>query len=99
MSLTTYFKIFSYATIGVATLALTMAGGLPVGLAIVFWLLMLLAWKIEGSRWQLSERSGLVVVLLSVPLFLIDWQYQKFTGESPGRVGVNALAHLILFLA
>ncbi len=98
MSLETYFRVFSYATVAVATLALTLAGGLPLALAFAFWLLMVLAWKVEGSSWQISERIGLVVVLLSVPLFLIDWQYQKVSGVSPGRVGVNALAHLIIFL-
>ena len=53
----------------------------------------------ESTKWQLSERAGLVVVLLSIPLFFLDWHYQKTIGEPAGRVGVNALAHLILFLA
>jgi transglutaminase-like putative cysteine protease len=32
-------------------------------------------------------------------MFFLDWHYQKAIGEPPARVGVNALAHLIVFLA
>jgi hypothetical protein len=99
MSLETYFRAFSYATIAVATLALTLAGGLPVYLTVLFLALMVAAWKFEGNKWQLSERTGLIVVLLSVPLFLLDWKFQNSIGGPAGRVGVNALAHLIIFLA
>jgi transglutaminase-like putative cysteine protease len=99
MNFATYFKVSSYAMIAVATLALTLAGGLPVVLAAVFLLLLGAAWRFEGTKWQLSERTGLIVVLLAIPLFFLDWQYQKTAGELAGRVGVNALAHLIVFLA
>jgi len=80
-------------------LALFLSGGLHVGLAICFVAVVVLAWKLEDTKWQLSERTGLLVVLLSVPLFIIDWQFQKASGEPAGRFGVTALAHLIIFLA
>ena len=99
MTLETYFRAFSYATIAVATLALVLAGGLHPALAAAFFVILLAAWGLEGRRWQLSERMGLVAVLLSIPLFLLDWQYQKTIGEPVGRLGVAALAHLIVFLA
>jgi len=99
MTFKTYFKTSSYATVAVATLALLLAGGLPISLAVLFWLLMAAAWQLEGTKWQLSERTGLIVVLLSIPLFFIDWKYQQSVGEPAGRLGVNALAHLIVFLS
>src|SRR6476469_3402165 len=99
MSLETYVRAFSYATIAVATLALVWAGVLHPALAVVFFAIMLAAWGLEGRKWQMSERVGLVAVLLSVPLFLLDWKYQKAIGEPAGRLGVTALAHLIVFLA
>ncbi|MGH9871457.1 MAG: transglutaminase TgpA family protein [Pyrinomonadaceae bacterium] len=99
MSLETYFRAFSYATIAVATLALLLAGGLSATLAILFWLVMIFAWKAEGTKWQLSERTVLVVVLLSIPLFLLDWKFQQSIGETAAKVGVTALAHLIVFLS
>ena len=85
--------------IGVAMMALVLAGGLSYLLALLFIIVMALAWKLENTRWQLPERIGLGVVLLSIPLFYIDWQYQKVTGEPVERLGVNALAHLIVFLS
>ena len=99
MKFKTYFQIFSYAMIAVATLALLLAGGLSVALAVLFWLVMVLAWKFESTKWQLSERTVLVVVLLSIPLFLLDWKFQQSLGETVGKVGVTALAHLIVFLS
>ena len=80
-------------------LALVLAGGLHPALAIAFVLIFGIAWKIEDSKWQLSERVGLVVVLVSIPLFILDWQYQKSLSGSAARFGVDALAHLIVFLA
>ncbi len=85
--------------IAVAMLALVLAGGLHVGLALVFAVVMIVAWKLESTKWQISERVGLVIVLFSVPLFFLDWKYQQAVGEAPGRLGVNALAHLIVFLS
>jgi protein-glutamine gamma-glutamyltransferase len=99
MSLELYFRAFSYATVAVATLTLMLAGGLSVGLGSLVLFFMAVAWCFEGTKWQLSERTGLVVVLLSIPLFFLDWHYQKTIGEPAARVGVNALAHLIVFLA
>ncbi|HBB89850.1 MAG TPA: hypothetical protein DC047_19775 [Blastocatellia bacterium] len=99
ISLEHYFRAFSYATIAVATLALVLAGGLHRALAVAFFAILLAAWGLEGSKWQLSERVGLVAVLLSIPLFLLDWKYQQTVGEPAGKLGVAALAHLIVLLA
>jgi transglutaminase-like putative cysteine protease len=99
MSFERYFQASSYAMIAVAMLALLFAGGLPVWLGAAFAGLIAVAWNIEGKRWQLSERIGLIIVLLSIPLFFLDWQYQRAVGEVRERLGVNALAHLIVFLA
>jgi transglutaminase-like putative cysteine protease len=99
MNFKTYFQIFSYAMIAVATLALLLAGGLSLTVAVLFWLIMVVAWKFEDTRRQLSERTVLVVVLLSIPLFLLDWKLQQSLGETAGKVGVTALAHLIVFLS
>ena len=99
MSFATYFRAFSYAMIAVAMLALVLAGGLSGGLALVFLLVMVASWLLENTKWQLPERYGLGIVLLSIPLFYLDWQYQKAIGEPTERLGVTALAHLIVFLS
>ncbi len=99
MDFSTYFKASSYIMIACATVALVFAGGLHLALAALLAIVTVIAWNLEGTRWQLSERAGLVIVLLSVPLFLLDWKYQKAIGEPVGRLGVAALAHLIVFLS
>src|ERR671919_772959 len=99
MKFLTYFQVFSYAMIAVAMLALVLAGGLSYGLAFAFLVVMIVSWNLEGTRWQLPERYGLAIVLLSIPLFYLDWHYQKSLGEPAERLGVTALAHLIVFLS
>lgn len=99
MNFLTYFRAFSYAMIAVAMLALLFAGGLSTGLALLFLIVMIVSWMLENTRWQLPERYGLGIVLLSIPLFYLDWQYQKAMGEPAERLGVTALAHLIVFLS
>ena len=99
MSFETYFRGSSYAMVVCAMLALMLAGGLHLGLGVAFVAVVVVAWKAENTRWQLSERIGLVIVLISIPLFFLDWQYQRSIGEVRERFGVTALAHLITFLS
>ena len=99
MSFLKYFRAFSYAMIAVAMLALVLAGGLSSGLALIFVVVMVVSWALENTKWQLPERYGLAIVLLSIPLFYLDWHYQKRIGEPTERLGVTALAHLIVFLS
>ena len=99
MRFSIYFRAFSYAMIAVAMVSLVLAGGLSYPLALLFFSVMIATWFLEDTRWQLPERVGLVVVLLSIPLFYLDWQYQRAIGEPIERLGVNALAHLIVFLS
>jgi transglutaminase-like putative cysteine protease len=77
-------------------LSLAVSGGLNILLALGFAGVLVCAWNLEGSRWHLPERVGLAIVLLSLPLFYLDWKYNVSAEE---RVGVAALAHLILFLS
>src|SRR5690349_14859006 len=99
MNFLTYFRAFSYGMIAVAMLALVLAGGLSPLLAFVFLGVMIGSWLLENTKWQLPERYGLGIVLLSIPLFYADWHYQKLLGEPAERLGVTALAHLIVFLS
>ncbi|MBD0373007.1 MAG: DUF3488 domain-containing protein [Pyrinomonadaceae bacterium] len=96
MSFDTYFRASSYAMLAAGALSLAVSGGLSLALALAFAAVMALAWNLEGSRWQIPERTGLVIVLLSLPLFYLDW---RLNTDGQERVGVSALAHLILFLS
>jgi transglutaminase-like putative cysteine protease len=105
MGFATYFRASSYTMVAVATFGLVLAGALHVGLALLFSGLLIVAWFLEAGRWQLSERTGLVLVLLSLPIFYLDWTYQAFplrlleTGPEHANPLVSAIAHLIVFLS
>ena len=60
MDFITYFRLASYATVATAALALFVAGGVGFWLAGSFVLLLVISWKLEGTRWQLSEHLALV---------------------------------------
>lgn len=101
-----YFRFTSYATIAAAALALFVAGGVGAWLVAAFALVMLIAWKLEGTRWQLTERLALVLILISLPVFYFDWRvltpFSQIEFLETGRhanVEVAVLAHLILFLS
>jgi transglutaminase-like putative cysteine protease len=98
MSFNTFFRVSSYAMIACGALALAVSDGLSGVLAAAFAVVVVIAWKLEGTKWQLPERVGLVVVLLSLPLFYLDWQFLS-GGRGGEKVGVSALGHLILFLS
>src|ERR1044072_3082673 len=106
MKFSTYFRLTSYATVAAAAVALFVAGGIGSALAIVFGVLLLLAWRLEGTRWQLSERKALIAIVASLPIFYLeskflptylDIQYLE-TGQR-ANAEVSWLAHLILFLS
>jgi transglutaminase-like putative cysteine protease len=96
MSFNTYFRASSYAMLATGALSLAASGGLNILLALAFACVLVCAWNLEDSRWHVPERAGLAIVLLSLPLFYLDWKYNT-SGEE--RIGVAALAHLILFLS
>jgi len=90
--------------IAVATLALVWAGALHWVLGAVFCASLVLSWRLEGGTWQLSERTGLILVLLSIPIFYLDWSYQagpRFIAgdDSQTQALVGAIAHLITALS
>ena len=106
MAFTTYFRLTSYATIAAAALALFVAGGVGVWLVAAFAVVMLAAWKLEDTRWQLSERAALIVIVVSLLFFYFDWRvltpYLQIEFLESGRragVEVTVLAHMILFLS
>jgi len=106
MNFNTYFRLTSYATIAAAALALFVAGGVGLWLTGASVLVMIMAFKLEGTRWQLTEKVALVAILISLPVFYFDWRVLSANLDlqflETGRRGtpeVSVLAHLILFLS
>jgi protein-glutamine gamma-glutamyltransferase len=106
MEFSVYFRLMSYATIAAAALALLVAGGINLWLAGSFAVVMMIAWKLERTRWQLTERTALIVILVSIPIFYVDWQIlipyldiQSLETVRRGSSEVSVLSHMILFLS
>ena len=87
--------------IACGVLALATTGGMSPWLGAAFAAVLVVSWKLEGTKWRLSERAGLVIVLLSLPLFYLDWKLQGDAGAASERTrgGIAALVHLTLFLS
>jgi protein-glutamine gamma-glutamyltransferase len=101
MNFEVFFRASSYAMVAGGVLTLLLAGGLGATLAAAFGAMLVLAWRGEGTRWQLSERGGMFVVLLALPLFYLDWKYQASSRGAAEQVyaGVTALVHFTLLLS
>src|SRR5687767_1073718 len=102
MSFESYFRACSYAMVACGVLALAVSGGVGPLLAVAFAAVLAVSWRLGGTRWQLSERVGMVVVLLALPAFYLDWSFQRGGAEdAAGKVyaGVSALVHFTLLLS
>jgi transglutaminase-like putative cysteine protease len=102
MSFESYFRACSYAMIASGVLALAVSGGVGAVLAAAFVSVLVISWKLTATRWQLSERAGMFVVLLALPVFYLDWSFQKDgAADAAGQVyaGVSALVHFTLLLS
>src|ERR1043166_6446441 len=58
----------------VAAGALFGAGGASGWLVGGFFVIATVAFSLEDTRWQFSERVALVLILLSIPVFYFDWR-------------------------
>ena len=102
MSFESYFRACSYAMIASGVLALAVSGGVGPALAAGFFGVLAVSWRLNDTRWQLSERAGMFVVLLALPAFYLDWNLQRAAAvDAAGQVyaGVSALVHFTLLLS
>jgi hypothetical protein len=59
---------------------------------------VVLAWKFEGSRWQITERVGTALVVLSLPFYYLLWRFRFFDLSNTETALPGILARLILTL-
>lgn len=94
-----YFRVISYLVAICGLAALFVSGAIGIVLFSAFLLICLLAWKLEDSRWQLSERAAVLVILVAIPIFIVDWRF-RLSGIAAGEIlAASSLAKLILFLS
>jgi transglutaminase-like putative cysteine protease len=98
MNFERFFKLSSYALICGGLLALVMAGGVGALVTVLFVAAAVTSWFLEGTKWQLSERMGLILIFALLPVFYLDYKYH-FSGYPREQAAVATLARLILALA
>ena len=93
-----FFKAISYGVAFCSLFSLYVSGGTGILIVSIFCLIAILAWFIEDSRWQISEKIAVVIIFLVIPLFYIDWKYQIIGTVGEGFVAAGSLVRLIVFL-
>lgn len=92
------FKLLSYGGIFCGLLSLYFAGGIGGLTALTFSVVLLVSWFLEKTKWQLTEKMGVFLILLVVPFFYLDWKFQ-ISGFSTREVFAGSnLSRLILIL-
>jgi transglutaminase-like putative cysteine protease len=99
MNFDKFFKLISYAVVLCGLFALAVSRGVGILVTTGFVAVVTLAWFIENTRWQLSERIGIVLIFLFIPLFYLDWRYQLSGFAARETLAAGSLARLILVLA
>jgi protein-glutamine gamma-glutamyltransferase len=97
ISFNTYFKLLSFVVVFSGLFSLFVSGSIGVLSAIFFLVVLIIAWFLENSRWQISERIALGMIFLAIPIFYLDWKFQLFGGERE-QLAVSSLSRLILTL-
>ncbi|HSK72656.1 MAG TPA: DUF3488 and transglutaminase-like domain-containing protein, partial [Pyrinomonadaceae bacterium] len=98
MNFEKFFRLISYAVALCGLFSLFVSGGVGILVTFLFVCTVILAWFLEDTRWQISERIGIVLIFLAIPLFYLEWKYQ-FTGSTSRELfQAGSLARLILFL-
>lgn len=92
------FKILSYAAVFCGFFSLWVSGTFGLFESGVFLIVMIAAWFLEGSRWQISEWVGTGLIVLAMPVFYLAFKYGVFAFTSSETMLPGILARLILSL-
>ena len=93
-----FFRILSYSAIFCGFLSLLITGTFGLTGILIFVSVFIVAWFLEDSRWQISERLGTVLIVLALPLFYVGWKLRIFSFASSETMVAGILARLILSL-
>jgi protein-glutamine gamma-glutamyltransferase len=98
MSFEKQFQLISYLAVFCGFFALWVSGTFGIVENTLFVGVMLLAWRLEGSRWQISERVGTTLIVLALPIYYLLWRFRFFDLSNTEMMLPGILARLILSL-
>jgi hypothetical protein len=99
MNFDKFFKLISYVVVFCGFFSLFISGGIGAVATALFITVLISAWVLENSHWQISERIGTTIIFVIVPLFYIDWKYQIIGFGTNEVLVAGILAKVILVLA
>ncbi len=94
-----FFRLVSYAAVFCGFLALWVSGTFGVFGTAIFIAIMIAAWFLEDSRWQLSERLGTTLIVLAIPFYYLAFEYQLISFAGTEALIGGILSRLILTLS
>jgi hypothetical protein len=97
-NLNTFFYVVSYFVVFGGFISLWISGTFSVIETFLFIGLFFLAWFLESSRWQISERLGTVLIVFAIPLFYAGWKFHFFSFVNNETFVAGVLSRLILLL-
>ncbi len=98
MNFETLFRVLSYAAVFCGFASLWITGTFGIAGTALFAGTMLLAWLVEDSRWQISERAGTVLIVVAMPVYYLLWRMRFFELGGSDTLLPGILARLILTL-
>jgi transglutaminase-like putative cysteine protease len=93
-----FFKFISYFAVFCGYLSLWIAGSFGVIGAGMFLTVMVAAWFLEDTRWQISERVGTALIVLALPVYYFASRYQIIVSGTTGIAIASMLGRLIITL-
>ncbi len=93
------FTTLSYLAVLCGFISLWVSGTFGLFGSAVFILVLIAAWFLEGSRWQISERMGTVLIVAALPFFYGLWRVGFFHFADSGMMVAGVLSRLILSLS
>lgn len=98
MTFEKFFRLISYTAVFCGFLSLWVSGTFGVVGTCLFVGVMAAAWFLEGSRWQITERIGTALIVLSLPAFYLIYQFQLIPLYGSETVIAGILSRMILSL-
>jgi hypothetical protein len=98
MNLERFFNGISYAVVFCGFISLWVSGTFGVVSTLLFLSVFVLAGLTEGSKWQVSERAGTVLIVLALPAFYLGWRSGIFMFSGAEAAIAGILARMILSL-
>ncbi|MEP7077080.1 MAG: DUF3488 and transglutaminase-like domain-containing protein, partial [Acidobacteriota bacterium] len=99
MTFEKFFTLISYLAVFCGFLSLWVSGTFGALGTALFLVLMTGAWLLEGTRWQISEKPGSVLIIFALPLFYFLWKLKYFGTSNTETLLPAILARMVLFLS